>query len=146
MLNTIFSKGSLPVLEQVLYFTARRHDAIAGNIANVETPKYRAIDAPVEDFQEAMDRAIAARDERRIPVFRFEGYGDVKPRPGGGMIVDYIEAPETGILRHIENNVDIDMEMGKLVKNAMLHNLVANIMAQQFHLLQEAIAERVTGG
>lgn len=143
MFNTIFSKGSIPILEQELYFTARRHDAIANNVANAETPRYKTMDAPVEDFKTAMKRAIDERDRRRIPVFRFEGYRGVKPAPGGGLAVEYEEAEEAGILRHIENNVDIDLEMGKMVKNAMRHNFVAQLLAHQFDLVREAIAERV---
>ena len=145
MFNTIFSKGSLPILEQVLYFTGRRHDAIVSNIANVETPGYKAIDAPKKDFDTALDRAIQERNDRWVKVFRFEGYGGVAPRPGGGMLVENIESPDMGILRHTENNVDVDIEMGKMVQNAGLHNLVANIMAQQFSMLRTAISERISG-
>lgn len=145
MVSTMFNKGAIPVLEQVLYFTSLRHDAIANNIANAETPGYRAVDAPQADFEEAMRRAIEARDEQRIPVFRFEGYGAAKPREGGGLSLEFVERDPSGILRHIENNVDVDLEMGALVKNAMKHNLAAGLLAHQFTLLREAVAERVGG-
>ncbi|MHC4608282.1 MAG: flagellar basal body rod protein FlgB [Planctomycetota bacterium] len=153
MYQTIFNKGSLPVAEQVLYFSAMRHDAIVNNIANAETPRYKAMDAPVEDFDKAMAKALRERDARRIPVFHFTGHGDIRPDTGGGTMmrygsperVGYFEDRGAGILRHIETNVDMDMEMSKLVKNAMRHNLAARVMAQQFSLLREAIAERVTG-
>lgn len=145
MFQTIFNKGSLPLAEQTLYFTARRHDAIASNIANVETPKYKALDANEDDFREAMKRAIERRDRMPVPTFHMEGYRSVRPQVGGGLNVEFEEASSAGILSHTENNVDIDLEMGRMLKNAQKHNLAASVLAHQFALLREAIAERVTG-
>jgi len=143
MIQTIFNKGAIPIAEQELYFSAMRHDAIANNVANAETPKYRAIDAPVAEFQEAMKRALRQRDRMRIPVFSFRGYGGVMPKPGGGTEIEFQEIPEHTLLDHLENNVDMELEQAKMVKNAMRHNLVATILAHQFSLLREAIGERV---
>ncbi len=145
MFNTLFSKGSLPLAEQWLYFTARRHEAIANNIANAVTPGYKAIDAPKADFEQAMERAIQARDARRVPIFSFEGFRSVKPRPGGGMSLEFQEPKESAMLRHTENNVDAEVEMGKLLTNAQRHNMVASIMTQQFNMLRTAISERIGG-
>jgi hypothetical protein len=35
--------------------------------------------------------------------------------------------------------------MGKLAKNGDLHNFAATILSQQFSMMREAIAERVSG-
>jgi flagellar basal-body rod protein FlgB len=144
MYNTIFSKGSIPALEALMHFTTARHKAIANNIANVETPGYKAMDAPEQDFRTALTRAFEDQGRSRVGVFELEPYRNVRPA-ANGLDVRYVESPEAGILRHIENNVDLDMEMGRMTKNAGLHNLAATLLSHQFGQLRVAISERVTG-
>jgi len=135
MTGTIFDRDSLPVLEALVRFTAARHKAIANNIANVETPGYRAIDAPVADFKRALARAIQAQRDSRIGVFDRKALDALPAR--------YEAARETGILKANGNDVDLEIEMGRMVQNGMLHNLSAALLAHQFGLLREAIGERV---
>lgn len=146
MLNTMFDRGSLPAMEQILHFTALRHQALANNIANAETPKYKTLDISEKDFRSALAEAYEGQRRSPVGVFEFLGRCDVMPGASGGLDARLLEAPpdETGILRHIENNVDIDIEMGKMVKNAGLHNLMASLLNHQFNMLREAIAERIT--
>ena len=63
--------------------------------------------------------------------------------PGSELEARPLEAKDTGILKHIENNVDLEIEMGKMVKNSAMHSLATNLLAHQFNLLREAISERV---
>ncbi len=135
MLGTIFDRGSLPVLEALVRFAAARHKAIANNIANVETPGYRAIDAPEADFKRALARAIEDQRRSRIGIF--------DPKAAGGLEVRFEAAHEAGVVKANGNNVDLEIEMGRMVKNGMLHNLSAALLAHQFGQLREAIGERV---
>ena len=50
-LGALFQSTTIPALEQVVNFTEARHNVLAGNIANVDTPGYKARDLSVEDFQ-----------------------------------------------------------------------------------------------
>ena len=143
MFNTLFNKGSMPIAERWLSFTAARHTAIANNIANKETPQYLTKDLSEADFRKAMDRAMRERDKRRIPIFQLERARGIEPMPMGGIRFAYEESGDKTHLNHVENNVDIDIEMGKLLRNARMHNLMASILQHQFSLLREAISERV---
>lgn len=143
MLNTLFQKGSMPALEMLMHFTTARHKTIANNIANVETPGYKAMDVPEADFKTALARAFEGQRRSRTGVFEMEKHRGVTP-VAGGLEMRFTGAPDAGILRHIENNVDLDVEMGRMVKNAGLHNMAASLLAQQFSLLREAVSERVT--
>ena len=142
MFNTMFSKGSLPALEALMHFTTARHKAIANNLANAETVGYKAMDVPEKDFRTALARAFEAQRESRAGVFELKAHRGVRPT-GTGLDVKYLDSVETGILRHVENNVDIDMEMARLVKNAGRHNMAASILGQQFTVLREALSERI---
>lgn len=139
----MFNRGSLPILEQTLYFTTARHRVLANNIANINTPFYKAIDLPEKDFKDALQRAIEERDRRPVPVFELKGIDTIRPKAGGGLDIDPIESPDAGILTHSENNVDIDKEQAKIVQNGMLHNFVATLLSQQFSMLKEAISGRI---
>ncbi|HEX6961110.1 MAG TPA: flagellar basal body protein, partial [Lacipirellula sp.] len=61
MVPSMFSSGSLPLLEQVVNFTEARHGVLAGNIANLDTPGYRARDLSPEEFQERLKDAVEDR-------------------------------------------------------------------------------------
>ena len=47
----IFNTTTIPRLEQTLTFSQKRHELLAGNLANLDTPGYRAKDLDVGDFQ-----------------------------------------------------------------------------------------------
>jgi flagellar basal-body rod protein FlgB len=142
MLSTMFNRGSVPALEAMMQYTSARHNAIANNIANVETVGYKAMDVDVKGFERALARAFDERRDSPSGVFEMPSTRNIQPSPDG-LKFRTVESTETGILRHIQNNVDLDIEMGKLVKNSSLHNLAATLLAQQFMVTREAIAERV---
>ena len=125
MLNRIFSSGSLPALEAMLTFASSRQRVIAGNIANVDTAGYKTLDLSEAEFRKSMARAFAAQKESPIGKWTAGAAVDAgSVKPGG-------------------NNVDLEIEMAKMVKNSALHSTVATLLANQFTLLREAIAGHV---
>ncbi len=129
----------MPVLELAIDFTGQRHLVIANNIANVSTPKYKTLDLPVGQFQEALGRAVADMESSRVRLLKFEGTQNVKIGAGSKLTPRVVESKETGMLRHNENNVSIELEMVKLAKNTGLHNALKEVLAHQFSLLDAAI-------
>ncbi|EMI57011.1 flagellar basal body rod protein FlgB [Rhodopirellula sallentina] len=49
---------TIGALEQTIAFTERRHELLAGNIANLSTPDYRSRDLDVDEFQTELARSI----------------------------------------------------------------------------------------
>jgi len=128
-----------------MQFTNARHRAIANNIANVETVGYKAMDADVKAFDRALARAFEDSHDPSVGVFQMPSSRAYSQDAGGRLKFEMVDSKETGILRHIDNNVDLDVEMGKLAKNGDLHTMAATILSQQFSMIREAIAERVSG-
>lgn len=143
MFNTVFNRGALPYMEQVLHFTRMRHAAIASNIANADTPAYKVIDAPEEDFKASLKKAVRRQNERHVPIFTFEGTHRVTPKAGGGLDVSFHERESGGFLKHDENNFDIEAEMVAMIKNNGMHNTMATLIRRQFDMLSTAISGRV---
>jgi flagellar basal-body rod protein FlgB len=133
----ILSATTIPVLEQVVSFAQARHNVLAGNIANLDTPGYRVRDLSTEDFQSRLREAIRARHQP--PAMRSPG------EPGFGQepnLADVARESRT-ILRHDDVNVDIEQQVAEMAKNQLQHNLALTIMTAQFRLLNVAISERV---
>jgi flagellar basal-body rod protein FlgB len=60
MLQPLLSQSTTPLLRQVARFAERRQDVLAGNVANIDTPGYRMRELPVQEFQHALQRAVAS--------------------------------------------------------------------------------------
>lgn len=141
----MFDRGVIPVLERMLQFTELRHRVIANNIANVSTPHYQAQDLPAREFSALLQRSIERQRERNVPVFRLESGFDFRERPDGSLEATRMEFPTTGVLRHDENNVSVDLEMAKLGKNAILQETVLQLLRHNFDGIARAISGRVGG-
>ena len=123
MLNRIFKGTSLSASEAMLMYAADRQKVIAANIANVDTAGYKTRDLSEADFKRQLDNLFSSKG--KPVVIRSEPAADAGPlKPNG-------------------NNVDLEIEMAKMVRNSALHSTAASLLAQQFALLREAIAGHV---
>jgi len=140
MLNGLLSSSAIPVLEQVVNFAQARHDVLAGNIANIDTPGYEARDLSVDSFRADLRSAIVARDKPAV----FRGGAPSLDQPGhvGPKLATVADNAQT-ILRHDENFVGLEHQVTEIAKNRLLHNTALTIMTNQFRLLEAAIRERL---
>ncbi len=128
-------------MEQVVNFTEARHNVLAGNIANLDTPGYQVRDLSVEDFQKRLGAAIRECKEPapdRSPG-EIQSPGEiVADRPDRSLAK--VSKDSKTILRHDKGNVGIEYQVSEMVKNQMQHNLALSIMNSQFRLLHAAIS------
>jgi flagellar basal-body rod protein FlgB len=129
----LFGASTIPVLEQAVNFGQARHNVLAGNIANVDTPGYRAHDLSTAVFQQRLQEAIEARQSGSA------GADDLATDDGQSLKLT--DAFET-VLRHDDGKVSLEQQVAELTKNQMQYNTAIAIMTQQFHLLEAAISER----
>ena len=64
MINSLFNNTTIPVLQEVLSFSEARHNVLAGNVANADTPGYRIRDLNTETFQTRLRETIERRSSR----------------------------------------------------------------------------------
>jgi flagellar basal-body rod protein FlgB len=109
------------MLPHLVEATNLRHRVLAMNIANVNTPGFQRLDV---DFEGSLERQMR---------YGSEAANGVKPRvvEGGG-----------GVPRADGNNVDIDREMGRLTKNALLHALYSQLQSGNMARMRSAIIGR----
>ena len=130
-IDRLLNQGNAPLLERMLHFTAARHRLIAENVVNVDTPNYRQKDLSLDKFQELLrDRA----DKRRGAPPGSVGFGDLAAE---------VESPRRGILFHDGNNRTMEQLMTDQAKNALMHNLVVELLRKQYQSLEAALTERI---
>ena len=131
-IERMLNEGNAPLLEQMLRFTTARHKLIAENVVNVSTPGYRQKDLSVEKFQHLLAERVETRNHSPRGTVGFDDIG-----------VD-VDKPNRGILFHDGNNRSMEQLMSDEAKNAMMHNMVVELLRKQFSALESALRERVT--
>jgi flagellar basal-body rod protein FlgB len=137
MLPGIFDNTSIPVLQEVVAFSQQRHELLASNIANMDTPGYKTRDLSTKAFHNELKHAIKARDTQRTAL------------PGN--VVDNANPNEIHkvrdnlkhILYHDGTDVSMEHQVAELSKNQFMHNMAIAIMSSQFRMIETAITERV---
>jgi flagellar basal-body rod protein FlgB len=133
MSSGILQSSVIPVLEQAVNFGQARHNVLAGNIANVDTPGYRARDLSTVVFQDRLKEAIETRNSPTS--------AGTDPLADDGPELRMSDAFQT-ILRHDDGKVSLEQQVAELTKNQMQYNMALSVLTQQFRLLQAAISEK----
>lgn len=148
-MSSIFDGTTIPLLEKIALFADRRHDALASNVANIDTPNYKRRDLPLEAFQKALREAIAG-GQSRIEHGLFSTSGDRTTQSSGGAAAAFpaqlfqsIEAQSPSLTFQDNNNRSIEHEMMEMTKNSMMQSFAIELMNTQFSMLQAAIREQV---
>ena len=127
MIDTIFNQPGYVTAKKMLDVTALRHDAIASNLANIETPNYRRIDvAPT--FSNALKQAILSGDPAQV--------AGQKPM----LAVD----PASTSSNRDGNTVQLESELLALNQNTTDHALETQLVSGQLYRLRMAITGRST--
>ncbi|NVL89807.1 MAG: flagellar basal body rod protein FlgB [Desulfobacterales bacterium] len=120
--KSLFGK-TVHAIERSLDITNKRHGLITSNIANLDTPGYKAKDI---DFKSALKDALEGTsvDLSRTNPAHF------------GSKVFYTEPSSNGT-----GSVDIDKEMSKLAENNLRHRASVEVLLRKLSKLKFAISE-----
>lgn len=140
MIDTLFDRTAIPVLEQVVGFTQARHAVLAGNVANADTPGYRVRDLSTTDFERRLREAIVARDAPAALASSADPLSSASR--AGHAVFDEVRESLKNVLFHDDSNVDLEQQVNELNKNKGQHDLAISVLRSQFSLLQAAISER----
>ena len=131
-IERLLNQGNAPLLERTLEFTAQRHRLIAENVVNVDTPGYVQRDMSLEKFQGMLRRRV---EDRRSGPPGATSFSDIDGE---------LENPERSILFHDGNNRSMEQLMSDQAKNALMHNMVVELLKKQFASLENALRERIS--
>jgi len=119
----IFDKN-IQVLEKSLDLYLVRHSVISDNIANAETPMFKARRV---DFEQELQRAS---EQTEVGIGR--NIASITP-------VIY-EDPNSEVGSDL-NSVDMDREMAEMTKNDLKYSAATQAISKKFALLKYAIGE-----
>lgn len=121
-------------LTQSLNLRSIQHKALASNIANMDTPNYKAVEL---DVAEEMNQ-----NKGSIPGLRLvRTHGVHLPTMSHGLDRVRLKAvtPPAVSMRGDGNTVDVDRTMGKLAENTLLYRATAQLISKQFQGLKNVI-------
>lgn len=122
MIDGLFDSGNYQTAQVMLDVTTLRHKALAGNLANVETPGYRRVDIDPQ-FIDALQDAIANRETEKMNSLR----------PKTALDRDAVS------LRADGNNVELDRELLAINENALEHQFMTQMVSSHAEKLRYAI-------
>ena len=97
-----------------------RQQTIASNIANIETPGYRRLDIK---FDELLAKALKSSDPAKVDAIEAEIY-----------------QPQNTLVRSNGNDVNMEAEVGNLVKNSLRYTAYVRLMQKRFTQIEMAIS------
>jgi len=130
---TLFGK-TIPLLEMALDLRSRRHRVLASNLANVDTPNFKAFDLAVDEQLRRAAESSPAIGMRRTHAGHLPGAS--AGRAGAGL--KFEDQPDYN-LRGDGNTVDLDRTVGKMAENTLLYKTTVEIISKEFKLLRSAI-------
>ncbi|HON43169.1 MAG TPA: flagellar basal body rod protein FlgB [Bacillota bacterium] len=138
----ILDDRTMRTLETALDVASARHQVIANNIANVNTPGFKAADV---DFVSSLEQAMAGRAEPTGPKLTGRatrvGHLPISGPASAGQLPVVQTVDEGASMRVDGNSVDIDLEMAKMAENATMYNTFAQLVSSKFSLLKYVISE-----
>src|SRR5216684_7768419 len=114
-----------PAVEGLLSWTSKRQQALAANIANMDTPGYRAKDYSFEQQLATID--LASTSGKHITPLE-----DTTPAR--------LYEVDTKVKRN-GNSVDLEREMKEITKNALQYITLVQYLNQKIKTLRAAISE-----
>ena len=130
MINGLFDQA-IDRLARGLEYTSRRHEVLTRNIANLETPGYRAIDVTFDDYLKPARAAIADA----TPI-------SLGPAAPGAPVARVVYAAD-GPARDDGNDVNLDRQMARVAENTLLNHTLVQLLAGRFSAVKQAISGRV---
>ena len=129
----IFSE-TISILSKALDLRSRKHNVIVSNIANQDTPNYKAFDLMVE-----AEMSKTHETRRKLSLDKTRS-GHLPPRDTGANEVTLkLAEPPRFSLRKDGNTVDLDRSMANLAENSLMYNAAARIIYKKFQGLKAAI-------
>ncbi|MBN1267447.1 MAG: flagellar basal body rod protein FlgB [Anaerolineales bacterium] len=133
MSGSILPDNAIRTAASALNGLARRQEMTAQNIANIDTPGYRAQEV---DFETALRQA--AGSERHLSVQSTHGNHLASQSTPVGY---QIETRKGGTERADGNNVDIDLELATMAETGVRYQALTSLISRKLSLLKN-IANR----
>jgi len=126
--------NTITTLENSLNIRARKHELIISNVANHDTPNYKAFDMVIEEeFNKIKDSKKELHLNKTNPE-----HLSLKPQINSTQ-PRILETSQQITLRGDENTVNIDKEMSDMAENTLMYRASSSLIASKFQGLKNII-------
>ena len=119
-------------MSKALNLHARRQQMLAGNIANADTPNYKAVDI---DFSSALRMAVGSNNSVGLAATAPGHMQDKNANPYGAKTL-YRQPAQPSI---DGNTVDMDVERSQFIDNALRYQFSLDRVSSKFKTLELAL-------
>ena len=128
---------SYELLAKSLDYRATRAKVISANIANIDTPYYKAKDIKFEDALFSEARKLYGGDSQELELAKTDSkHMDLKDDSVDGVSY-YLRA--THAQRNDANTVDLDIETTELSKNQMMYQAAMSALQKESRMFKSMI-------
>ena len=125
MIDALFNQPNYIAAKKLLEAAVLRHEAVANNLANIETPGYKRLDV-APSFGTELQRALASHDAGTV--------ASVQPK---------LEVDPTAVAQSPDGNtVKLESELINLQQNTLNHTLATQLITARLLKLRLAITGR----
>jgi flagellar basal-body rod protein FlgB len=125
MIQALFNQSNYVATKKLLDATVMRHQAIASNLANVETPSYKRVDV-AQTFQTELASALKTDDVSQVDALQ----------PSVTLDPNAVASNRDG------NSVKLEQELLALNQNTVAHTLETQLVSGSLLKLRLAITGR----
>jgi len=123
------------VYSQALNLRTQRHQVLASNIANADTPNYKARDF---NFTTAMQNALSGRAQAGGIALATTSAGHMAGADGSGLAKLLYRGETQSAVDG--NTVDMDVERTQIADNAMQYQILTQLIGDKFKGIRSALA------
>ncbi|PLX69233.1 MAG: flagellar basal body rod protein FlgB [Denitrovibrio sp.] len=132
-MQNVFDRMKIDKLSLGVDIAATKNRVIAENIANMDTPGYKAKDIK---FDNVMQEALG--NGKKLPLER-TNEKHIPPSATSINPAAFIYDQNNPSVRNDGNDVNIDYEMSQMAENTIRYNLFSDLTAGKFSKLKEVI-------
>ena len=125
--------NTMEAIERTMDVRIRRHTLLTSNVANSETPNYRARDM---DFGAELEKILNKRPEDALETTSPKHMDTAK------LSESHVILDNEGAMGADGNNVDLDLAMGKLSENSRAYQNAVNLLGVELRLIKNAARGR----
>lgn len=138
MASPLFGDARTTMLGRALSGLARRQQALANNIANIDTPGYKRGDVA---FESALRSSMGSGS--RLAT---SNPGHIAAGPGSSSLLGTLtgaDATRTRSPRNDGNDVDIDYEMARLAETSLRYDMLVQATGSRLATLKDIVSRIV---
>ena len=137
MINDLFG-GTMRQIEASLSVRAMRQDLIAANVANAETPGYRALDV---NFAATMENVVAEMERSDAPPQPALAPAGAPRAPQSFQDLIVVQGDDSTTIGNSQNTVNVDSQLAHLDENRLMFQATAQLASLRFQGLKNIIEE-----